>query len=53
MAITYVTPDGTVVTTIAGLADHIFDTSGENGTTPTTATVIVYGHRKPGTAVVA
>lgn len=51
MAITYVTPDGTSVATLAALADWIFDKSGENGTTPTTATVIVSGHRKPGSAV--
>jgi hypothetical protein len=51
MAITYVTPTGTVLTTIAQLADYAFDTSGETGTTPTTATVVVYAHRKPGTPV--
>jgi hypothetical protein len=51
MAIVYTTPTGQVLTTIAQLADYAFDTSGETGTTPTNAEVVVYAHRKPGTAV--
>lgn len=51
MALTYVTPDGTVVTTLAGLADWAYDHNpGSNTVTPTTATVVVYAHQKPGTA---
>ncbi len=52
MALTFVTPDGTVVTTIAGLADWAADKRpGANGTTPTTATFVVDGYLKPGVAI--
>jgi hypothetical protein len=49
MAITYKTPDGTTVTTLAELATWYFAREGRAA--PTNAEVIVDGYRKPGTAI--
>lgn len=51
MAVTYTTPDGTVVTTIAQLSDWAQKKmpGAPGGNTPTNATYIVECYRKPGT----
>jgi hypothetical protein len=49
MAITYATPNGTVVTTLAELATWCFAREGR--VAPTNATLIVQADRKPGTAI--
>lgn len=49
MAITYTTPNGTVLTTIADLATFHFGREGR--AVPTNAELIVQVDRKPGTAV--
>jgi hypothetical protein len=49
MPITYVTPNGVPITTLAELATWYFATEGRAA--PTNATVIVEGYRKPGTAI--
>jgi hypothetical protein len=49
MPITYKTPDGTTVTTLAELATWYFAREGRAA--PTNAEVIVIADRKPGTAI--
>jgi hypothetical protein len=50
MAITYTMPDGTVVTTIAQAANHLFNVR-EGRATPTNAEVVIMADRKPGTPI--
>lgn len=50
MPIVYTMPDGTVVTTLAQVADHLFGKR-EGRATPTNAEVVVMADRKPGTAI--
>lgn len=50
MAITYTMPDGTVVTTLAQVADHVFQKRQGLSATPTNAEVVIEADRKPGTA---
>ena len=51
MAVTYTTPDGTVVATLAALSDWAQQKTpgAPGGTTPTNAEYIVTCRRKPGT----
>ena len=49
MPITYKTPDGTTVTTLAELATWLFAREGRAA--PSNAEVIVHADRKPGTAI--
>jgi hypothetical protein len=50
MAITYTLPNGTVITTLAQVADFVFQTRQGLSATPTNGEVVVMGDRKPGTA---
>ncbi len=49
MAITYTTPDGTVVATLAALATWYYAREGRAA--PTNGELIVIADRKPGTAI--
>ena len=49
MAISYTTPNGTVVTTLAELATWYYAREGRS--TPTNGELIVLADRKPGTAI--
>lgn len=49
MAITYVTPDGTVLSTLADVSNFVFRRAGLANGTITTATVVIQADQVPGT----